>query len=58
LSKEIIRIRPDIPVILNSGYSDQTDEKKAMDMGIKAYLIKPMNITQLAKTIRDVLDMR
>jgi len=56
LAQELIRIRPDIPVILNSGYSDQMDEEKAKELGIKAYILKPLNTMNLAKTIRNVLN--
>jgi YesN/AraC family two-component response regulator len=33
---------PDIPVILCSGFSERISKKKAMAMGIKAYLMKPL----------------
>jgi CheY-like chemotaxis protein len=56
LAQALIRIRPDIPVILNTGYSDQIDETRAFDAGIRAYVMKPLTAMQLAKTIRSVLD--
>jgi len=56
LAKELMNIRPDIPIILTSGYSDQIDEGKAAELGIQAYVMKPLNTTHLAKTIRDALD--
>ncbi len=56
LTKEMIRIRPGIPIILYTGYSDEIDEKRAAAAGIRAYIMKPMNIVQLANTVRKVLD--
>ncbi|MDO9265150.1 MAG: PAS domain S-box protein, partial [Desulfosalsimonadaceae bacterium] len=55
-AQALIRVRPDIPVILNTGYSDQMDEAKAFEAGISAYVMKPMTVMQLAKVIRSVLD--
>jgi len=56
LALEMIRIRPDIPVIVNTGYSDQIDETKAIAAGIRAYIMKPLTAMQLARTVRRVLD--
>ncbi|MFZ2632045.1 MAG: PAS domain S-box protein [Desulfosalsimonadaceae bacterium] len=56
LAQELIRVRPDIPVILNTGYSDQMDEARAFNAGISAYVMKPLTAMQLAKAVRSVLD--
>ena len=56
LSKEIKRIRPDIPIILCSGFSPLINKEKAKNLGIKDFLMKPLAINDLAKAIRDVLD--
>lgn len=56
LAQELIRVRPDIPIILNTGYSDQMDEAKAFNAGISAYVMKPLTAMQLAKAVRSVLD--
>jgi CheY-like chemotaxis protein len=56
LSIELMKIRPDIPVILCTGFSARIDEKKALDMGIKAFVSKPILKAEIAETIREVLD--
>ena len=56
LSKELMKIRPDIPVILCTGFSAKIDEKKALNMGIKAFVSKPILKREIAETIRAVLD--
>ncbi len=56
LSKKLIEIRPDIPVILCTGYSETITEDKAKAMGIKKFVKKPILTKKMAKTIRDVLD--
>ena len=56
LAQELISIRPDIPIILCTGFSEQINEQKAKAIGIKAFLMKPLTVNQLAKTVRSVLE--
>ncbi|MBF0224220.1 MAG: response regulator [Desulfobacterales bacterium] len=58
LSVEILKIRPDIPIILCTGYSDKIDEKKALSIGIKKIVLKPFTIKILSSAIREVLDKK
>jgi PAS domain S-box-containing protein len=58
LSRQIKRIRSDIPIILCTGYSEMIDEKKIEDLGIQAFLMKPIGKRVLAETIRRLLDQR
>jgi CheY-like chemotaxis protein len=55
LALECMKIRPDIPIILCTGFSEMTDEKRAKDVGIKAFLMKPIVMEALSKTIRETL---
>ena len=56
LSQELMTIRPDLPVILYTGFNELVSEKKARDMGIRAFVMKPLSSQELAGTIRKVLD--
>ncbi|MGB3212841.1 MAG: response regulator [Desulforhopalus sp.] len=56
LALETLRVRPEIPVILCTGYSDHIDERKAAEAGIRAYLAKPVSMETLTETVRHVLD--
>ncbi len=56
LSKRLMDIRPDIPILLCTGYSDQLDAASACALGIKKFLIKPLEMGALASVIREVLD--
>lgn len=58
LAKEIKKIRPDVPVILCTGYSETADPEKALGTGISAFLYKPVLTEDLAETIRKVLEGR
>jgi len=56
LSVELIKIRPDIPVLLCTGFSEAMSVEKAASLGIKGFLMKPIIMKDLAQKIREVLD--
>ena len=56
LALEIMKIRKDIPVILNTGYSESMTREKARTMGIAGFLMKPVTMETLSRTIRNILD--
>ncbi|MCP3900116.1 MAG: PAS domain S-box protein [Desulfobacteraceae bacterium] len=56
LTVELTKIRPDIPVLLCTGFSDTMSEEKAESLGINGFLLKPIVITDLAHKIREILD--
>ena len=55
-AQKLIGIRHDIPIILCTGTNDTITEKKARDIGIREYIMKPIVMSEIAKTIRRVLD--
>ncbi len=56
LARRILQIRPDIPIILCTGYSNLIDEEKAKSLGIKEFAVKPLTKGKIAKLLRKVLD--
>jgi CheY-like chemotaxis protein len=56
LSKNLMAIRPDIPVILCTGFSASITEEKAKNIGVRGLVSKPILKRDLAETIRKVLD--
>lgn len=56
LAKELMRIRPRIPIILSTGFSEVISAEEAKALGIQAFLMKPFATRVLAETIRRVLD--
>ncbi len=56
LAKELMEIRPYIPIIISTGFSEKIDEYKAKEMGIHAFTMKPLVMRDLAVTVRKVLD--
>jgi len=55
LAREMISIRPDIPVIMCSGYAEFVNEDEAREAGIREFLMKPYMVGRLAQSIRRVL---
>lgn len=56
LSKRILAIRPDMPIIICTGFSELMNEEKAKAIGIRDYVIKPFLKADLARSIRKTLD--
>jgi two-component system cell cycle sensor histidine kinase/response regulator CckA len=56
LAVELMKVRPEIPVILCTGYSKKISDESAWEIGIKAFAYKPVVKADLAKTVRKVLD--
>ena len=55
LAQELMQFRHDIPIILCTGYSEHISEERAKAMGIREYILKPLDLKNLAATIRKVL---
>jgi PAS domain S-box-containing protein len=55
LAAEILRIRPDIPIVLCTGFSENITAKKAQELGIKEFIMKPLTKRTLAAVIRKAL---
>jgi len=56
LVKEILKIRPDMPTILCTGFSEKIDEEKAKEIGVRQYIEKPFDRGKLSRLVRKVLD--
>jgi signal transduction histidine kinase/ActR/RegA family two-component response regulator len=56
LSEKILHIRPNLPVILCTGYSDMINEEKAAALGIRKFVMKPVEKNELARAIRSALE--
>jgi PAS domain S-box-containing protein len=58
LAKELMRIRPDIPIILCTGFSEVISAEEAKALGIREFVMKPFATRELAETIRRALDSK
>lgn len=57
LAREVKLVRPDIPIILCSGFHDDLDGEMAIEEDFCAYLSKPVRQKTLAEAVRNALDL-
>jgi PAS domain S-box-containing protein len=55
LARELMRIRPGLPVIICTGYSQSIDERRAAEMGIRGFVMKPILINSISVAVRKAL---
>ncbi len=56
LAEEMMRIEPDIPIIICTGFSERINREKAEAIGVKGLLMKPISKFDIGKMVRSVLD--
>ena len=56
LARELMKVRPDIPIILCTGFNPKISKEKAKEIGIKAFAMKPLVRRDMANIVRKVLD--
>ena len=55
LAGAVLRIRPGIPVVLCTGFSDMVDRERARLIGIREFVMKPFSLCEISATLRRVL---
>ena len=58
LAKQLLTIRPNIPIVICTGYSSKLNAKQAKTIGISGFIMKPVEKHELAITLRRALDER
>lgn len=56
LAKEMMKIRPDIPIILTTGFSERITEEEANKIGFQTFLMKPVSLPDLAQAVKRIMD--
>jgi CheY-like chemotaxis protein len=56
LAKELLKLDPNLSILLCTGFSEKADAEKAKSLGIKGFLMKPFVLKDLAGIVRRVLD--
>lgn len=56
LAQRILRVRPELPIILCTGYSNVVSEASAKAIGIREFVLKPLAMSSIAQLIRKVID--
>lgn len=58
MALEMMRMRPDLPVIVCTGFSELINRESARQSGIQAFLMKPFLKSEVAPIIRELLDRK
>jgi CheY-like chemotaxis protein len=58
LAEELLRIRPDLPVVLCTGFSEMVDSDGAHALGIRQFLMKPFSLRDMGEAIRRALERK
>ena len=58
LAQQLKRLRPDLPVVLCTGYSERITVETARAQGIDEFSRKPVAMAGLSKRVRRALDRR
>ncbi len=58
LAEELMNIRPEIPIILCTGFSEGIGPTEVKSMGIREFVMKPVIKKDIAVTIRNILDKK
>jgi len=56
LARELLLIKPELPVILCSGHKDRISAQKIADIGVRQLLTKPLSLQEIAAAIRRALE--
>ena len=56
VSRQLLKRRPNLPIVICTGHSENFQESDAREIGVKRFLVKPVSMSSLAVTVRNVLD--
>ena len=56
LARRMLQVRPELPIILCTGYSNLVSEESARAIGIREFALKPLTMTSIAQLIRKIFD--
>ncbi len=56
MAREILKLRPDQLIVLCTGFSEVVTESSALSMGIKRYFPKPVNASELIRTLNELIN--
>jgi len=55
LAERILKVRPDLPIVIATGYGNVISEERARELGIRPLLYKPFTMAVLGDAIQDAL---
>jgi PAS domain S-box-containing protein len=58
LARELLKIRPNIPIILCTGHSDAVTPHTLKEAGVREFMMKPLAKRELSQAVRRVLEAK
>ena len=58
LAAEILRLRPDFPILLSTGYGARLTAEMAKSLGIRELLTKPNDLESLGQAVQNALETK
>ena len=55
LAERIIKIRPDLPMIMTTGYTEMADAKRIESLGLCSLILKPYTLSELSRLIAEII---
>jgi CheY-like chemotaxis protein len=55
LAEKILKVRPDLPIVMATGYGHVMSEDRAREIGLRPLLFKPFSMAALGDAIQDAL---
>ena len=55
LSRELLKVRPGLPIILTTGFSEMINEEDAKKIGVREFLMKPVSLDNLAQAVKKLM---
>ena len=55
LAREMLKIRPDLPIIMTTGFSERIDEDEAKRIGIREFIMKPVSLPVIAQAVKKIM---
>jgi len=54
LGRQILQLRPSMPIVITSGFVRPEDEERAREIGVRAFILKPQTIDELGNTLNEI----
>jgi len=58
LARELLQIRPDIPILISTGYIRPGDNEQVRSLGLPDLILKPDTIDELGRMLQNVFEKR
>lgn len=55
LAQAVLNQDPNVPIILCTGYSDTLNQQQALNLGIKKFMTKPMQLGEIMSSVENLL---